>query len=465
MKKSSIKKAVLFGLVALTLVNPVFAAKKKAKKGNAYKDVEKQKDPVTKKVYDFKGMSIILGDWWSDPSTPPASKMQEDQRAFREWTQNTYNVKLVQKASASWDSQPQFVANYCMTGSTDDKDLYIFCVDGRSVNVGIKADLFYDLGKITSVNYKDDTLYDQSVVNLLKKGDSFYTFNFGKPEPREGIFFNKRILQEAGYDADYPYDLQKEGKWTWDTFEEMCKKLTRDTDNDGIVDQYAMSSFYTCFTINALDSNGGSKIARDANGKFYNNAGSDNSMEAFNWIQRMYQTYQLPQTEGAAWDYFFQAFVNGETAFMCHQEYNAQPGGALSGMADDWGFVCFPLGPRNTEYRTVHDTPMWVIPSCYDAETVNKIAKAVELYNLPVPGYDGPDAWKETFYAGFRDARAVDETLVLMAAHPNPRYDNLVPGVSQEDMCNSICWGWRTPQEEYEACYNVWQGLLDDLNR
>ena len=53
-------------------------------------------------------------------------------------------------------------------------------------------------------------------------------------------------------------------------------------------------------------------------------------MEAFNWIAHMFKTYQLPQPEGAAWDYFFQAFVNGETAFMCHQEYNAQPNGTLS---------------------------------------------------------------------------------------------------------------------------------------
>lgn len=467
MVKVNFKKALSFGIMVLVAFTTLYAAPKKNKKSSdLYKKIEKQKDPATKKVYDFKGMSIILGDWWSDPSKAPASKRQEDQKAFRDWTQNTYKVKIVQKASAGWASQPQFVANYCMTGSANDADKYVFCIDGRSANVGIKAGLFYDLSKIKSVNYHDSSIYDQAVVKLLEKGDSFYAFNFGVSEPREGIFFNKRILQEAGYSPDYPYDLQKERKWTWDTFEDMCKKLTRDTDNDGVIDQYAMSSFYTCFTANALDSNGGSKIGRDENGKYYNNAGSDKSMEAFNWIAHMFQTYQLPQAEGAAWDYFFTAFVNGETAFMCHQEYNAQPGGALSGMADDWGFVAFPLGPSGSgEYRTIHDTPMWVIPSCYDAATVEKIAKAVELYNLPVPGYDGPDAWKEDYYAGFRDARAVDETLAEMAKHPNPRYDVLIPGISQEDMCNSICWGWRTPQEEYEATKNVWQGLIDDCNR
>ena len=74
------------------------------------------------------------------------------------------------------------------------------------------------------------------VVKLLEKGNSFYAFNFGVPEPREGMFFNKRILQENGYDPDLPYDMQKDGTWTWETFEELCKKLTRDTDNDGVND-------------------------------------------------------------------------------------------------------------------------------------------------------------------------------------------------------------------------------------
>ncbi|MCQ2592229.1 MAG: ABC transporter substrate-binding protein [Treponema sp.] len=465
MIKNSCKKALLVGFVAMLVLTPSFAAKKK-KGADTYKSVEKVKDPATKKVYDFKEMQIVLGDWWSDPNQAPSSKQQEDQKSFRQWIQDTYNVNIVQKAFASWATQPQAVVNACMTGSDSDAEKYVFCIDGRSANVGIKAGLFYDLSKVTSVDYHNADIYDQSVVKLLEKGKSFYAFNFGVPEPREGMFFNKKLLAEAGYDPDYPYDLQKEGKWTWAAFEEMCKTLTRDTDNDGVIDQYAMSNFYTCFTAAALDSNGASKIGRDANGKFFNNAGSDKAMEAFNWIQYMFQTYQLPQEEGAAWDYFFQAFVNGETAFMCHQEYNAQPGGSLSGMADDWGFVCFPLGPSGDGvYRTIHDTPMWVIPSCYSDETVNKIAKAVELYNQKVPGYDGPDAWKESYYAGFRDSRAVDETITLMSKNPNPRFDKLVSGISEEDMCNSICWGWQTPAEAYESCKNVWDGLLADMNR
>ena len=60
------KNAMVLAVLALVLLSPVSAAKKK--KNDAFKKIEKQKDPATKKVYDFKGMTIVLGDWWTDPS-------------------------------------------------------------------------------------------------------------------------------------------------------------------------------------------------------------------------------------------------------------------------------------------------------------------------------------------------------------------------------------------------------------
>ena len=87
---------------AMLLVGTASAAKKK--KDDPYKAIKPQKDPVSKKKFDFKGMSVIVGDWWSDPDAAPASKQQEDLYAWRQWTQDTYNVKIIQKAVSGWGS-------------------------------------------------------------------------------------------------------------------------------------------------------------------------------------------------------------------------------------------------------------------------------------------------------------------------------------------------------------------------
>jgi ABC-type glycerol-3-phosphate transport system substrate-binding protein len=286
------------------------------------------------------------------------------------------------------------------------------------------------------------------------------------PEPRGGVFFNKRLLQEAGIDPDSIYDMQANGTWTWETFEEMCKKCTRDLDNDGVNDIYAMASLSTEFCYLALDSNSASLIGRGPDGKLFNNAGSDNSMEAWNWIRHMVDNYEMPSPEGANWDWMYTAFANGETAFTIDQEYTVQVGGRYHDMKDDYGFVCFPMGPKGDgKYKTLHDDNMYIIPGSYDDETAQNIAKAFDLWTDPVPGYEGSDTWKESYYPMFRDERAVDETLALMLENANPRFDTLVAGFNAGSFVWNFWGGWATPQEQYEATKNEWQALINDANR
>ena len=98
-------------------------------------------------------------------------------------------------------------------------------------------------------------------------------------------------------------------------------------------------------------------------------------------------------------------------------------------------------------------------------ERAEKIAKAFDLWTDPIPGYDNEDAWKEDFYPMFRDSRAVDETLVFMKENTNPRYDTLIAGFSSGSFIFNFWGGWATPQEQYEATKNEWQGVINDANR
>ena len=142
MKKS--KKIICMALIALAAASSVTAAKKK--KNDAYKNVQVQKNPKTKKKWDFGGMEVIIGDWWTDPTRPAASKQEEDLFAWRNWTNETYNVKVTQQALTGWGSNPQFVTNFCITGGEEN---YVLIIDGRSANQGVRANLFTDLSLLT----------------------------------------------------------------------------------------------------------------------------------------------------------------------------------------------------------------------------------------------------------------------------------------------------------------------------
>ena len=461
------KKIIAGVLVALT-ATALVSAKPKAKKKKStkvtkteYQGVKAQKDPATKKVYDFGGMEVTIYDWWSNPDAPVVSKQQEDEKAFRQWMMDTYNFKVVQTNLAGWGEHPTEVANYCITGGDDAR---VFIVDGRSAISGLNANFWADLSKIPNVNWSDKK-WNKAVLNVLKNGDSFYAFAYGKPEPKHCIFWNKRILQENGYDPDVIYDLQKEGKWTWAKFEEMCANLTKDTNNDGVIDQYAMASFNTEFTWAALHANGGSIVEQDSNGKYYLNLESDKSMEALNWVKSMFVNYQLPQAEGAQWDYFKTAFTNGEVAFYVNHEYDAQPNNLLANMKDDWGMACFPVGPNGDgKLFTLNGDNMFVIPNCYSQDKVNKIMKIMDLWTTTTPGYEDEDAWKEGYYAGFRDTRAVDETMQYMMDNSVPWKAWLIPGLNYSPVAWDLCAG-KDPSEVIESRKPELQAALDEMNK
>lgn len=432
---------------------PSAAAIKAAENGD-YSKLPVAKDPVSKKAYDFGGMAVVRYDWWSNPDAPASSKAEEDQRAYRKYLMETYNFTYVEdNLNAGWDGHPAEVANYCITGGDDNR---IFLVDGRSAFAGLAANLWADVSKVPDIDWTKEK-WNKAVLNVMP-GKSF---NVGMPEPRMCMFWNKRILQENGFDPDEPYNLQKEGKWTWEKFEEMCKALTKDTDNDGIIDQYAFSGYHSVFAWPTIYSNGGKVVNVDSNGKYYLDM-SDNVMEAWDYIHRIFVNYTKPQPEGADWNYFMADFVNGSTAFYNNEEYDAQVNGLLYDMKDDWGMVCIPIGPKGDgKYFTLNNDHMLIIPSIYPQEKVNKIMKIYDIVTDTVPGYDDPDSWKESYYAGFRDTRAVDETMQLMMDNSKPYNAWLIPNLNYAPLAWNICGG-ADPQETYESMKNELQATIDE---
>ena len=193
----------------------------------------------------------------------------------------------------------------------------------------------------------------------------------------------------------------------------------------------------------------------------HNDLESDATMEALNWALDMIDKYEMVYPEDAAWDYTYTAFANGEAVFTCAESYKA---GDWADMEDDFGFVCFPMGPRMDHYVNYAQDNVFVIPSCYDAEKAWKIAFAFNLYNEPVPGFEDHEGWKDNYYKSFRDTESVDETLAIMVDSGVPMYDKLVNGI---DMGPDLFWGIskdNTPAQKAESIRNTWQSYIDTAN-
>jgi ABC-type glycerol-3-phosphate transport system substrate-binding protein len=257
--------------------------------------------------------------------------------------------------------------------------------------------------------------------------------------------------------------MQKAGTWTWNAFMDLCKRLTRDINNDGIIDTYALTADLSTETLDAIvASNGANYVDKDASGKFVNASGRPEFLQALQYSLRLYnEGVLMPRPQDSNWDWYKSMFLGGKVAMLVAQQYTAQE---LREMTDDWGFVLFPKGPNVSTYRYSSDENVFVIPATYSAEEVDKILYAFQLWNTPID--DDPDAWKDDQYSIYRDSRAVDETLAMIR---DPKYGSMkyyvfIPGLERGDIAWNMWWDGVDPAQLVESVSQSWDALINDAN-
>mgnify|MGYP000918282448 CR=1 FL=1 len=411
---------------------------------------------------DLGGMEIVIGDWWSSgEESAPQNAKDEATQEYRKMIQEKYNFKIKQVAISDWGGMQELFTTSVMAG--DPKASVFILAPGWTVQP-IANNLVYDLATIKSLDFSQSK-WNKYAIELMTKGKSIYGMASGKPEPKLGLFWNKRLFKEAGLDENLPYDLQKSGDWTWSKFEELCQKLTRDTNNDGKMDTYAMANFSPELFSGAIFSNNAEFITKGPDGKYSNGTKSPEFLEALQWAVSLIQKgYEMPTPQDANWDWFGPAFHDAKVAMIASEEYRV---GMWKDMKDDFGFVMFPKGPKAKDYRTYFSDNIAVIPSCFDAETADKIAFAYNLYTNPTPGYEDEDSWKDSYYSSFRDERAVDETLELMYKDGigTVNYLSIIPNISVGDIAYDVYALGSTPAEKIEAISGTWQAAIDEANK
>lgn len=419
-------------------------------------------DPI-----DLGGIEVVIRDWWS-PEEPaePTNDFEEARDEYREWIQETYNFTIKQVAISDWGSTPQDFVDYVTTGGDD--NYYVFTLrNDPAIVSGMSNGLMYDLSTLDCLDFTKAKFTENMLHQQYSKGDAIYAMYAGLSEARTGVYFNKRLLTEAGIDPESIYDMQADGTWTWDKFDELMGQCQRDTDNDGVDDVYGLTLNESNMTIEAVFANGGSFIGKDDDGKYYYNLEAPETQEALEWCVEMYDKYDNHDPEGAEWDYYKEEFVNGNAAFMVDDEYCATPGNFLEDMEDEVGFVMFPKGPSYDNYINVWSNNPAAIPACYDADKAWKIAFAYDLYTEDVPGYEGYNAYLSTARAGVFDERSVDETITMMseADHGTVAYHDIIPNLSiGSDLTWSIAPGADVAALT-EAISGTWQAYVDEANQ
>ena len=444
--------------------------------------------PTPEPARNLGGLAVVVGDWWSGDNWqfPSSTTTEEINSQYQQDMMKKHNYSITRKTICGWSDQ----AETCLLSITSNEPLAdVMTFDYRFIGAFMDQEdpLFCDVAKLPEFDFTDKK-WNKAVVEGMTVGGATYGFATGI-EPRTGIFYNKDLVEKIlGKDfRDKPYDWQASGEWTWDKFKQFAKDLTKDTDGDGAVDVYGLITQQSVFFEMTMLSNGGHAIVtRNADGKYVNNATNAEIIEDCNWAYSFYtEGLTRRAIEGENWDFFEGVFKQQKAVMIPYDEYKAadfvadekDADGNVIGRAYDfeYGFVCFPKGPKADNYIPVARENIMVIPNCEVTKAkLNDIAFAYDIFTSQSPEIkDDPNAWVGGYEALFRDEKAVSQTLDLMINKltpvMNPSY--IVPGlwdnstgVIQTKFFYNCDSPEQTPGQLLESLNSEIQTIVDEFN-
>ena len=198
------------------------------------------------------------------------------------------------------------------------------------------------------------------------------------------LLFNKRIFDEKGF--DYPYEMVRDGEWTFDEFAYLAKKGGEDLNGDGVMkpedDQYGFVTAEWEAPINVLYA-GGQKIYNiNDEGAVELTLYSNKTVEIYDEFFRLMDNEAcfLRFTEGNI-NYSGPDIFSSGRAMMASGGLGSAQG--LRNMDDDFGIIPYPKFDETDEYSTAVNgvAPLIVIPiSVSDVNRTGAITEALAAY-------------------------------------------------------------------------------------
>ena len=319
---------------------------------------------------------ITIGVWWdfyydsthaSMEDNPSYQGTLSDQMMFDvvKIVEEKYNVEF-QYVNMTYTGVTESINTSILAG-TPECDIYL-CELAFGIPAALNG-LAIDLR--TVLGEDADIFNEQNVMSYLDLGDGKaclmkQVLGQNVVEATYPLAFNKQLLEDANLED--PRDLYERGEWTWDKFIEYCKKLTKDTDGDGVNDQFGFTGFKEDVMAQLIMSNGGAIASGKTEGLTSTPVG-----EALAFYADMYNVHNVcaPYPAEDNGDVTRFQYRDGNIAFWpgaawiasSNGDYDLTSGSALE---FDTVYVQWPVGPSGSKETNKGKTTagsFWFIPT------------------------------------------------------------------------------------------------------
>ncbi len=401
--------------------------------------------------YDFGGKTVTYWHWNMNEL---AGRFQEGRVAQGrvEEAEKLFNVKIDFQIAGWGDIQETYVARLLAGDSKYD-------VWGASQSIG-----FFDLVKEGAFTPMTDIVpaeYYDWISNELRTELEMMSFRgeiYGiGPSSHSALYspsimltiYNKDMFEREGLED--PYELYLAGEWTWDKVTQLAKQLTKDTDGDGVIDQFGIESIHGHAAPALMISNGGNVMQLDDNGNMQYVMDQRPALEA---LQQIYEWNQVDNVMGGGEADFIAGKVGLSMLRSVHGLIAIK-----DQMEDRYGLVPNPRGPRMDEHTyPKFSMAIFILPA--NSEYPEGM---VALTNFL---YRESDTDEDAYVDGFVTDR--NSARVLLEANANWTGETMlvrsseVRGLIEPAMADSRT-GEKTPAVAAGEIRSAVQGILNNL--
>lgn len=270
-------------------------------------------------------IGVITGSNWGVPS-PDALEIIDN--AIERFEKENPNVNVEYVSGIRKEDYSEWISQQALSGDMCD----VFMVISNDLAT------FSDVGILENLSsyIESDPSFDESVY-FSSSYQSGQVNNVQYALPYESVptlmYVNRTLLESEGIKVP-------DQNWTWEDFYEICEKMTKDTDGDGVLDQFGQ---YGYTWENAIYSNGA---------KIFNEEGTESLLQedkVFDAIEFMRKLERLNKGQKVT----SEMFDRGQVVFcpMSFSEYRAYkpyPWSVKKYSSFEWDCIPMPAGPSGS---------------------------------------------------------------------------------------------------------------------
>lgn len=303
---------------------------------------------------------MIAGSYWD---VPTGNCYEIVDAAIKRFEQKHPEIHVEYVSGILKEDYPEWLAEQILLGEEPD----VLMIPDEEFDLLASLGVLKELGPLIE---KDDEFQAENYYKGAYNYGNIRNIQYALPYETVPtlMFVNKTLLENEGISMP-------KTDWTWDDFLSLCRQVTKDTDGDGIIDQFG------CFDYGwkeAAISNGAVLFKKDGTAAYFSDSKVETAIKFIRELNGINNGFTVTSMEFDAGNVAFRPF-----AFSEYRTYKPYPWRIKKYSDFEWDCVKLPLGPDgkgeselNTllmgiSSRTSHEHFAWELIKelCYAQET------------------------------------------------------------------------------------------------